>query len=117
MAFIAVAIPVIVVAIGSSVYLQLGRNAQFDQYFTQAQDLARQADVQRGAFGVRHEFHRHLAVHSGGATNRRAHDAVPHSLDFVHVLSGGRIVRSGDKSLALELERSGYGWITGEAAA
>jgi Fe-S cluster assembly ATP-binding protein len=37
--------------------------------------------------------------------------------DFVHVLSGGRIVRSGDKSLALELERTGYGWITDEAAA
>ncbi len=31
--------------------------------------------------------------------------------DFVHVLSGGRIVRSGDKSLALELEDKGYGWI------
>jgi len=31
--------------------------------------------------------------------------------DVVHVLSGGRIVRSGDKSLALELERQGYGWI------
>ena len=37
--------------------------------------------------------------------------------DYVHVLSGGRIVRSGDKSLALELERRGYGWIAGEAAA
>ncbi len=37
--------------------------------------------------------------------------------DFVHVLAGGRIVRSGDKSLALELERRGYGWIAGEAAA
>ncbi|HEY9198427.1 MAG TPA: Fe-S cluster assembly ATPase SufC [Gammaproteobacteria bacterium] len=37
--------------------------------------------------------------------------------DYVHVLSGGRIIRSGDKSLALELERSGYGWITDEAAA
>jgi Fe-S cluster assembly ATP-binding protein len=37
--------------------------------------------------------------------------------DFVHVLSAGRIVRSGDKSLALELEQRGYGWITGEAAA
>jgi len=34
----------------------------------------------------------------------------------VHVLAGGRIVRSGDKSLALELEEKGYGWITGEAA-
>ena len=36
--------------------------------------------------------------------------------DFVHVLSGGRIVRSGDKSLALELEEKGYGWIEDEAA-
>jgi len=36
--------------------------------------------------------------------------------DQVHVLAGGRIVRSGDKSLALELEEKGYGWITGEAA-
>ena len=33
--------------------------------------------------------------------------------DRVHVLSGGRIVRSGDKSLALELEDKGYGWIAG----
>ncbi|PLW82337.1 Fe-S cluster assembly ATPase SufC [Kineobactrum sediminis] len=31
--------------------------------------------------------------------------------DFVHVLSGGRIVKSGDKSLALELEERGYGWL------
>jgi Fe-S cluster assembly ATP-binding protein len=31
--------------------------------------------------------------------------------DFVHVLSGGRIVKSGDKRLALELEEKGYGWI------
>jgi Fe-S cluster assembly ATP-binding protein len=37
--------------------------------------------------------------------------------DYVHVLSGGRIVRSGDKSLALELERRGYGWVTEGAAA
>jgi Fe-S cluster assembly ATP-binding protein len=37
--------------------------------------------------------------------------------DYVHVLAGGQIVRSGDKSLALELERRGYGWIAGEAAA
>ena len=29
--------------------------------------------------------------------------------DRVHVLAGGRIVRSGDSSLALELEESGYG--------
>jgi len=36
--------------------------------------------------------------------------------DRVHVLAGGRIVRSGDKSLALELEEKGYGWLAGEAA-
>jgi len=32
--------------------------------------------------------------------------------DQVHVLSEGRIVKSGDKSLALELEERGYGWVT-----
>ena len=37
--------------------------------------------------------------------------------DFVHVLAGGRIVRSGDKSLALELESRGYDWLLDEAAA
>src|SRR5512146_234154 len=31
--------------------------------------------------------------------------------DFVHVLSGGRIVKSGGKELALELEARGYEWI------
>ena len=31
--------------------------------------------------------------------------------DFVHVLSQGRIVKSGGKDLALELERKGYGWL------
>jgi Fe-S cluster assembly ATP-binding protein len=31
--------------------------------------------------------------------------------DYVHVLSGGRILKSGDKSLALELERRGYDWV------
>ena len=36
--------------------------------------------------------------------------------DFVHVLSGGRIVRSGGKELALELDEKGYGWIAGEPA-
>ena len=34
--------------------------------------------------------------------------------DFVHVLSEGRIVRSGGKELALELEAKGYGWIEAE---
>ncbi len=37
--------------------------------------------------------------------------------DVVHVLSGGRIVKSGDKSLALELERRGYDWVTETDAA
>jgi Fe-S cluster assembly ATP-binding protein len=36
--------------------------------------------------------------------------------DFVHVLSAGRIVRSGGKELALELEARGYGWVEAEAA-
>jgi len=31
--------------------------------------------------------------------------------DFVHVLSGGRILKSGDRSLALELEKRGYDWV------
>ncbi len=33
--------------------------------------------------------------------------------DFVHVLSGGRIVKEGGKELALELEEKGYDWIKG----
>src|ERR687883_189161 len=32
--------------------------------------------------------------------------------DYVHVLAGGRIVRSGGKELALELESKGYDWVT-----
>ncbi|ARG98061.1 Fe-S cluster assembly ATPase SufC [Legionella micdadei] len=31
--------------------------------------------------------------------------------DFIHVLADGRIVKSGDKSLAIELERKGYSWL------
>jgi len=34
--------------------------------------------------------------------------------DHVHVLSGGRILKSGDRSLALELERRGYDWVQQE---
>ncbi|HEY6643629.1 Fe-S cluster assembly ATPase SufC [Povalibacter sp.] len=37
--------------------------------------------------------------------------------DRVHVLSGGEILKSGDKSLALELEKRGYDWIKQGAAA
>ena len=36
--------------------------------------------------------------------------------DYVHVLSGGRVVKSGGKELALELEEHGYGWIEGQTA-
>ena len=32
--------------------------------------------------------------------------------DYVHVLSNGLIIESGDKSLALELEAKGYAWLT-----
>lgn len=31
--------------------------------------------------------------------------------DYVHVLYKGRIIRTGDKSLALELEERGYDWL------
>ena len=36
--------------------------------------------------------------------------------DYVHVLAGGRIVKSGPKELALELEEKGYGWVEEQAA-
>ena len=37
--------------------------------------------------------------------------------DFVHVLVDGRIVRSGGKEMALELEEKGYEWLEKEPAA
>jgi len=37
--------------------------------------------------------------------------------DYVHVMDGGRIVKTGGKDLALELESRGYDWVAGEAAA
>jgi Fe-S cluster assembly ATP-binding protein len=37
--------------------------------------------------------------------------------DYVHVMYDGRIVKSGDKSLALELEAKGYDWVKNELAA
>lgn len=37
--------------------------------------------------------------------------------DYVHVLSNGRIIKSGDRELALELEEKGYDWIKDEAVA
>jgi Fe-S cluster assembly ATP-binding protein len=35
--------------------------------------------------------------------------------DFVHVLYNGRIIKSGGKELALELEEKGYDWLTKQA--
>ena len=37
--------------------------------------------------------------------------------DFIHVLFEGRIIKSGTKELALELESPGYDWLKGGAAA
>ncbi|TPW08697.1 MAG: Fe-S cluster assembly ATP-binding protein, partial [bacterium] len=37
--------------------------------------------------------------------------------DFVHVLADGRIIKSGDKNLATELEAKGYGWLDDLVAA
>ena len=37
--------------------------------------------------------------------------------DYVHVLVDGRIMKSGDKTLALQLEERGYDWVTEEVAA
>ena len=34
--------------------------------------------------------------------------------DYVHVMEGGRIIKTGDKSLALELESRGYDWVAAE---
>jgi Fe-S cluster assembly ATP-binding protein len=36
--------------------------------------------------------------------------------DYVHILKDGKIIKSGDKSLALELEDKGYGWLEEELA-
>jgi Fe-S cluster assembly ATP-binding protein len=37
--------------------------------------------------------------------------------DRVHILSGGTIVKSGDRTLALELEKHGYAWVDGHVGA
>jgi Fe-S cluster assembly ATP-binding protein len=37
--------------------------------------------------------------------------------DFVHVMEAGRIIKTGDKALALELEKRGYDWVSAEHAA
>ena len=60
------------------------------------------------------------SIPCGPGSGDRAGDTLPALLDYiepdyVHVLSEGRFVRSGDKSLALELEEKGYDWVS-EAA-
>jgi len=37
--------------------------------------------------------------------------------DYVHVMADGRIIRTGTKELALELEERGYDWVMQESAA
>ena len=37
--------------------------------------------------------------------------------DYVHVLSDGKIIRSGNRELAIELEEKGYDWVRQEAKA
>jgi Fe-S cluster assembly ATP-binding protein len=37
--------------------------------------------------------------------------------DYVHVMAAGRILRTGGKELALELEERGYDWVDAELAA
>jgi Fe-S cluster assembly ATP-binding protein len=37
--------------------------------------------------------------------------------DFIHVLYNGRVVKSGTKELALQLESKGYDWLKSETAA
>ena len=34
--------------------------------------------------------------------------------DYVHVMEGGRIIKTGDKSLAVQLEERGYDWVAAE---
>jgi Fe-S cluster assembly ATP-binding protein len=65
------------------------------------------------AHGVNSLRHRDRAILVVTHYQRLLNYIVP---DFVHVLVDGRIVRSGDRHLALELEEKGYGWLEGHAA-
>jgi len=66
--------------------------------------------VADGVNGLRNEAHAVVAITH---YQRLLNYLVP---DFVHVLAQGRIVRSGDKRLAAELEKHGYAGIEGAAA-
>ena len=48
---------------------------------------------------------------AGAAGARRLNYIVP---DYVHVMDGGRIIKTGGKALALELETRGYEWVSAE---
>jgi Fe-S cluster assembly ATP-binding protein len=67
--------------------------------------------VANGVNALRSESHSVLAITH---YQRLLEYLVP---DFTHVLLGGRIVKSGDRSLALELEDRGYAWIEQELIA
>jgi len=66
--------------------------------------------VANGVNGLRNEKHSVLCITH---YQRLLTYLIP---DYVHVLAGGRIVKSGGKELAEELERKGYEWIESEAA-
>ena len=67
--------------------------------------------VADGVNGLRSELHAVIVITH---YQRLLNYLVP---DFVHVLHEGRIVKSGGKELAHELEKKGYGWIEEECAA
>jgi Fe-S cluster assembly ATP-binding protein len=67
--------------------------------------------VATGVNALRSEYHSVLVITH---YQRLLRYLVP---DVVHVLAGGRIVKSGGKELAEELEQKGYDWIEEEAAA
>ncbi len=67
--------------------------------------------VANGVNNLRSEKHAVLVITH---YQRLLHYLVP---DFVHVLAGGRIVKSGGKELAEELEQKGYDWVEQEVAA
>ena len=66
--------------------------------------------VAKGVNALRHKDRAMIVITH---YQRLLHYVVP---DHVHVLSEGRIVKSGDRELALALESKGYGWIEQEVA-
>ena len=89
-------------------------------YFGQDQRLKDETAVKRGVDNaldwLADRGYRNLLIEINNECNVRYDHAILKP-DRVHVLSRGRIARSGDKELALELEEKGYGWIDDEAGA